>query len=145
MCEKNKRPEITKEIISIGCKEFAKKFNYSEYEAKQICQHYSPFDNGYELAKNLDRYCCWQIDLQKVEDLDCVEDYVSNEHKKACKKWFEENDIKPPLPIGSKIKQGVIHSIYEHDVAYYKVKAYDCNQDGRFTLIKFENTNLLEQ
>ena len=60
-------------------------------------------------------------------------------HRKAEKKWVDENNIQPPLPIGTRIKQGVIHSVCDYSAAKYRVKEDGCAQDGRFLLIRFED------
>lgn len=70
-----------------------------------------------------------------------MDSIVSELQSAAEKKWFSENDIQPPLPIGTRIKQGVIAGIYEHGPAMYLVKEDGCTKDGRHLIIKFENAH----
>ncbi|MOA62056.1 hypothetical protein D3C78_1873540 [compost metagenome] len=55
------------------------------------------------------------------------------------KAWAEEHSPQPPLPIGARIKQGVITGIYDYEPATYRVKEDGCTNDSRSLLIKFEN------
>lgn len=137
-------PVVSIEIKTAACLKFAEENNYSTSQASEIAEHCSIFIDGYGLSKDLESYCSWDIDVQTVEDLDMVSDYIRTELKKARKKWFIDNDIQPPFKIGSKLKQGIIHDIWNHDVAYYRVKETGCTVDSRFLLIKFEDAKLEE-
>jgi hypothetical protein len=132
-----------------ACKKFAEGQmyhvnEYSESEVEEIAEHYSQASDGYDLAKDLEGYCGWSVDAGKVEELDCVSTYVDAEMKIERKKWFDENDIQPPFPIGTEIKEGVIDHIYEYDAAMYSVKRYGETNPTRFGIIRFENAKLKE-
>lgn len=57
----------------------------------------------------------------------------------AIKAWAKEHEPQPPLPIATRIKQGVIVGIYDYDPASYRVKEDGCTNDSRSLLIKFED------
>lgn len=99
------RPKITKEMVLEAAKEIAEKL---DGDAETIADHYRHPMDVYELARELDRYAGWDLTMPDVEELDCLSSIVSDLHRKAEKKWVEENDIQPPLPIGTRIKQGVV-------------------------------------
>lgn len=130
------RPKITKEMVIEAAKKIAEKL---EGDAEAIAKHYRHPMDGYELARELDRYEGWDLTMPDVEELDCLSSIVSDLHRQAEKKWVRENDIQPPLPIGTRIEHGVIHSVCDYSAAKYRVKEDGCTQDGRFLLIRFED------
>ncbi len=132
-----KRPTITQEMILEAAKKVAA--NLDDADAETIAEHYRHPMDGYELARELDRYADWDLTMPDVEELDCLSSIVSDLHHQAEKKWVRENDIQPPLPIGTRIEQGVIHSVCDYSAAKYRVKEDGCTQDGRFLLIRFED------
>ena len=131
------RPKITKEIILEAALKVAS--NIEDCDADIIAENYRHPMDGYELARELDREEGWDLTMLDVEKLDAMSSIVSRLHAEAEKLWVKKNDIQPPLPIGTKIKEGVIDSVYQHSAARYCVKADGCTQDGRFLLIKFED------
>lgn len=130
------RPEITKEMILEAATELASEL---DVDAQTIADNYTYNMDGYELAKELESHACWEITTTIVDQLDCMTFSVDEIHEKACKAWVIEHDIKPPLPIGSKINFGVIKGVCTHSAARYLVKENGCTNDGRHLLIKFED------
>ena len=131
------RPKITKEMVLEAAKAIAENVGG---DAETIAHHYRHPMDGYELARELDRYAGWDyLTMFDVEELDNLSGIVSDLHRKAEKKWVEENNIQPPLPIGTRITQGVIDSVCDYSAAKYRVKENGCTQNGRFLLIKFED------
>lgn len=130
------RPKVTKEMVIEAAQKIAANLNG---DAETIAEHYRHPMDGYELARELDRYSGWDLTMPDVEELDCLSGIVSDLHRKAEKKWVEENNIQPTLPVGTHIKQGVIDSVCNHSAARYLVKENGCTQKGRFLLIKFED------
>ncbi len=111
--------------------------------AESICAEYSYPMDGFELSKKLDRYQSWDTTRQEMETLDEMDSLVAKAHREAEKNWFERNDIKPPLEIGTRIQwhdiTGVIEGIYEHGHAKYLVKPdVSTIGDGRY-LVNFED------
>ena len=132
-----KRPTITQEMILEAAKKVAA--NLDGADAETIAEHYRHPMDGYQLAKELDRYAYWDLTMSDVEELDCMSSIVSDLHRKAEKAWGEAYPVQPPLPVGAAIKEGVIEGIYEHQPAYYRVKENGCTQDKRWLLIRFED------
>lgn len=130
------RPDITKEIILEAAKQIAERL---DGDAETIASYYRYPMDGYELARELDRYASWDLTMADVEELDAMTSIVGQLHREAEKKWGEEHQMQPPFPVGAEIGEGVIAGIYEHQPAYYLVKERGCTQDGRFLLIRFED------
>jgi len=131
------RPRVTKEMILEAAKQVAK--NLDDADAETIAKAYSHPMDGYELAKELDRMYCWDITMSDVEELDGMNSIVGDLHREAEDRWFKDNNIQPPLPIGTRIKNGVIEGICQYSAARYLVKENGCTQKGRFLLIRFED------
>ena len=136
------RPKITKEMVLEAAKGIAENIGG---DAETIARHYRHPMDGYELARELDPYEGLDLTMQDVMELDNLSGIVSDLHRKAEKKWVEENNIQPPLPIGTRITQGVIDSVFEYSAATYRVKENGCTQKGRFLLIRFEDAVAVEK
>ena len=130
------RPEVTEEMIRHAATEVAQKLDGDVDSIVEVYRH--PMD-GYELAKRLERESYWDISRDEMETLDEVEMSVSAAQRKAEREWFESNDIQPPFPVGTRIREGVITGIYDHMPAYYKVKEDGCTDPNRSRLIKYED------
>lgn len=133
------RPKATREIILKVAADVALELGESADCAEDIADayaHYGP--DGFPIAKELDRNG-WDITGESVETLDGMYWDVSRAVTELEKAWVEENNIQPPLEIGTEIKEGVIAGIYEHQPAYYMVKERGCTSDSRHLLIKFED------
>ena len=130
------RPKITDEMILKAAARIAEKL---DGDAATIAEHYRPYMDGYELARALDRYAGWDLTMSDVEELDCMDSIVGQLQREAEKKWFEENNIQPPLPIGTVITKGVITGLCEHSPGKYLVKENGCTQDGRHLLVNYED------
>ncbi|KIY40693.1 hypothetical protein TZ03_11135 [Pseudomonas sp. 10-1B] len=57
----------------------------------------------------------------------------------AIKAWAKEHEPQPPLPIGPRIKQGVIMKIYDYDPASYRAKEDGCTNDSRSSTLAAED------
>ena len=130
------RPKADKAMILAACTVVAEKING---DAETIAQHYRRHMDGFELAKELDKYAYWDTTRDDMEALDEVDYLVDRAEELAVKAWAEEFKPEPPLPIGARVKQGVITRIYEHTPAMYCVKEDGCTNDTRSLLIKFED------
>lgn len=103
--------------------------------------HGSP--DGYEIAKSLDNKRSWQCTLDDAEKLDSLGWLVDQRLTESEKKWVSDNNIQPPLPIGTEIMpiyghpvKHVIFGVYDHEPARYLVKADGV--EGQF-VVKFED------
>lgn len=117
----------------------------SDQAAADISIAYRNGMDGYELAKCLDGDFGWgDLCLQDAEDLDGISSVIRDAEEDARKSWVAEWDIKPTLPVGTHIQQGVIDGVYKHMAARYTVKENGCTQDNRHMIVKFEDAQLIE-
>ena len=130
------RPEISKETILKASEIIAGRV---EGIASEIASCYHLYIDGYELAKKLESTYFWDVDFQVIEELENMHNEVESIHKKVCMQWVIDDQITPPLEIGTKIKQGVINGVYGHDAAMYKVTKYGETMKGRHQVIRFED------
>lgn len=98
--------------------------------ASDIAMHGDLHKDGYEIARDLERYCYWDCSLEIAEELNSFGDHAMGEIEAAEKAWFEADNPSPPLPIGARIKlrngdAGEITGIYEYGTAKYLVKVDD--------------------
>ena len=152
------RPEFTGCIIERGVLEALESghlyglANQEEFEqvASDICDHYYPHIDSYDLAKKMED-SGYDVDRDFVEDMEQIDTYIKNSHSKAVNDWAEQCEPQPPLEVGAELKisswegneVGVIEGIYEHTPACYLVKLK--NQDESDTsrrIIKFEDAVL---
>ena len=136
MPEIPRRPSASKEIILAAAQIVAAKINA---DAETIAQHFRPHMDGYDLAKELDKWAGWDTTRDEMESLDEVGHLVDEAVRDAEKAWFAENDIQPPFPVGTRIKEGMITGIYDYSPASYLVKEDGCLDDSRHRIIRFEN------
>ena len=136
------RPVVTEDMIRQAAEVVATRLSAN---AEDIVSEYSYPMDGFELAKELMKWHNWDVSRDDLDILDEVDSLVEALLKEAEKQWFEQNNIQPPLPIGTHITLGEITGIYEYDVARYEVK--ELGQDGDENLlgrriIKFEDAEL---
>ena len=130
------RPKITEAMILEAAQQVAAEM---DGDAETIAKHYRHGMDGYELARELDRCAGWDFTMADVEVLDWMYGIVHELHSKAEKEWGEKYQPEPPLPVGAKIKQGVIEGICEHSPGKYKVKENGCTTENRWLLVDFED------
>ncbi len=141
------RPTITKDIIRQAAqKTAAETCNLELEEQEQLATYladiYREGMNGYELAKSLESYYHWEdIDTMFVDDIGAMSFYVRTIHQDICHTWVKEHNIQPPLPIGTRIKEGEITAVSDHMPAYYEVREPDQDDSKGISrrLIRFED------
>lgn len=133
-----KRPEISDQTIREAAAQIATQLDAAPDD---IVEHFRPHMDGYELAKKLEDYAHWDITLMDVETLDCMDSTVDELHRKVLLEWVKENDIKPPLPIGTMTTKGEITGINEYSAAKYEIKEPDQDDNicHRRLLVDFED------
>ena len=136
------RPKVTKELITLAAQKLGERHGFSEQEIGDIVSCFQPSMDGYDLAKALESRCLWDIDAVMVDDLDCLGMDVSSLLRKACIDWARDNNIQPPLPVGTTITRGEITGIYAHDGACYEVKAPGETEPSRRYIVRFEEAVL---
>lgn len=135
------RPTVTEEMVRQAATEVAEVY-YSDFKdtaVEAILRQYSYPMDGYELAKNLDRWESWDNTRDDVDTLDEIDCKVDRLLREAVKAWGVAFPMEPPFPVGHRITHGVIDHIYEHRPATYAVKEEGCTKPSRYLLIKFED------
>ncbi|QUX96573.1 hypothetical protein C0J08_14715 [Marinomonas sp. CT5] len=137
-----KRPTMNSEILIAA----AISNGYDHDEARDIAHEYSSHMDGYDLAKDLDKNCSWDTSRETVDELDEVIGEAEGMLKALEYEWVARNNIQQPLKNGTRIKDGIIDGVYEHQAARYKVirngeTAESCSR----LIIKFEDAVLVDQ
>ncbi|MCZ0926505.1 hypothetical protein L0636_01200 [Halomonas janggokensis] len=130
------RPTVTDQMIEEAAKTVAAKV---DIPSEDIADVYCHSMDGFELAIELkERFV--DVNRGDLDDLDEMEWLVNKELKKAEETWFTANDIQPPYPIGTRIKEGVIEHIDGYRVACYLVRKWDTPPEVKsWQVIKFED------
>lgn len=128
------RPKFSNEIALAAAKELAADLakedligpDQVEASARQIAKHARTHMDGYEIARELEKYSCWECNLQVAEALDGWSSIVRSHIEAAEKEWFARNTIQPPLPIDTRVKlhrgeTGTITAIDKYGTAKYCV------------------------
>ncbi|WP_415912495.1 hypothetical protein [Neptuniibacter sp. QD37_11] len=130
------RPKITPEMIQTAAKQVA---NAVKGNVDDIVDCYFYSMDGFELGKSLERRG-WDVDAEMISELDNMNYFVGTEHEKACRQYFEENNIQPPFAVGDKIKQGEITGICDYSAGKFLVLEPDqVPESTRRLLVNFED------
>ena len=134
------RPKITKELLAATAAAFCAREGWDADQAADLTRVcHSQHMDGYQLAKALDSECGWFPSVDDVETLDCFGGELREAHRQACIAWARDNNVQPPLPIGTMTTRGEITGISEHDGATYLIRENGCTQEGRFLMVRFED------
>ena len=106
------RPKVNPEMVSEAATKLAAANGWDADQAADIASVYSRHMDGYQIAKELERKHRWEISVSDVEELDCMDSDVRQILKHACVVWARENNIQPPLPVGTITTLGEITGIY---------------------------------
>lgn len=132
------RPKISAQNIREAAERIAKDIGQHD-GVDDLVSAYEPYEDGYKLGRRLEDDYYWEVDASIISDLDNMDSIVLRLNEADQKRWAEEYKIKPPLPNGMEIKEGVIVCVCSYAPASYRVKQTGCTQDGRFLIIKFED------
>ncbi|WP_298842879.1 hypothetical protein [uncultured Salinicola sp.] len=97
-----------KEIVKIAAEAYAERMHgrWSDWSveewAEALIEHHSPFKDGYELAKDLERDG-FDPDAEMVSELDGFESEVSSVHRKAVKDWVKLVGFEPLYQVGDDV------------------------------------------
>jgi hypothetical protein len=117
------RPTITRELIAATAARFCLSNGWDADQAEDLIRVYQGgYMDGYEWARELESVCGWNPTVHDVQTLDHLAREVREAYRKVCIAWARENNIQPPLPIGTMTTQGEITGICEHDAACYKIR-----------------------
>jgi hypothetical protein len=131
------RPVADEAMILTACTVVAEKMDGAD--AETIAQHYSRHMDGFDLAKELDKYACWDTTRDDMEALDEVDHLVDRAEREAIKAWAAEHNPQPPFPIGTRITKGIITGFSDYSPACYEVKEDGDEHPNRRLIIKFEH------
>ena len=132
------RPTVTRKLVTRAAGEIAAEIAF--VSAETIAKAYSPAFDGYQLARQLERfYNVVDLTMSDVEALDRVSLLVDAELRREELKWVKAHNIQPKLKAGDVVEQGTIAGVCEYAAARYLVKEPGCTQEGRFLLVKFED------
>lgn len=105
---------------------------------------YNLMMDGYEIARDLEKYRGWMCNKDMVDILDDFYGLCSDALREKEKAWGKENPIAPPFPIGTLIhfrkESGVIVEIYEHVPASWLVRVPD--KTNGLAIVRFEEASL---
>lgn len=131
-----RRPRLNTQQVEEAIKD---QVSEAPFSASEFAQVYSHRKDSYEMAKDIEKESSCDICR---DDLDTIEELmysVEKAQEQLVKKWFEENNIQAPYPVGTRITHGLIAGIYEYEPAVYKVKIDGCTDNSRYRLIRFED------
>jgi hypothetical protein len=134
------RPEITESLIL----EVAKKLNQGIYFNNQCPEHIAKHydlgrDDGFSLIDKLKTHEEWEVSTDLIIELQKLFWMTLKYHRALEENWFEENNIQPPYPVGTRTKQGTITAISE------KVPAKYVMDNNKYRLCKFEHVELFDE
>ena len=133
------RPKVTPEMVSEAATKLATANGWDTDQASDVASAYSRYMDGYQLAKELERKHGWLITAPDVEALDCMDSDVREILKHACMEWARENDIQPPLPVGTMTTLGKITGLYKYEAACYEVLEPGCTEPSRRRIVRYED------
>lgn len=131
------RPVADEAMILAACAIVAKKLD--DADAETIAKHYSRHMDGFELAKELDKYASWDTTRDDMEALDEVDYLVDSAERAEIKAWAAEHNPQPPFPVGTRITKGMITGVSDYSPACYEVKEDGDEHPNRRLIIKFEH------
>lgn len=111
----------------------------------------STVPDGYRLALELDKLPHWYLSADAVETLHNMRLFVCDEVGRAQKIWAQENDIRPPYPLGTKVvyrfgslkKSGTIVGLSERVAASYLVAADGEHRPEFLISVAYEQIELI--
>lgn len=122
-----------------------------ESTAGHIAKVATPYANGYELAKDLEQYHFWTIDVETVEVLDGWSQHYRIALQAEQLKWSQDNNIVPEHEAGTRVSyrydgavcKGTMIGVYDHGVAQYIIDPdVPLPHKGR-PIINFEDVTLI--
>lgn len=141
-------PQRTTEMVKTAVMAYIERHSLHSWgnaaqAAGDIAGAWNPGMDGYELARALEKYCCWDgLLLQDAEDLDSIGLVVREAEEAARKAWALEWNIQPPFPIGTALTRGVIAYLDQYSAAAYGVKEHGCTEEGRYLIVRFEDAQV---
>ncbi|EHK89845.1 hypothetical protein [Aggregatibacter actinomycetemcomitans] len=157
--------------------EFIKKYYPDYYDEKDtveeqyrngiyyaLINEFGLYDDPEYLMKILIRDYSWDFSADTWDKLQHFDFFVINKIKEKEQQWVKDNDIRPPFPVGSKVRMGACHGetegiidrIYEYEPARYcvmtekqvqynkKMESLGKTERQGGWILKFEDVELIE-
>ncbi|ERH28137.1 hypothetical protein HMPREF9065_00732 [Aggregatibacter sp. oral taxon 458 str. W10330] len=141
----------------------AEEFRDGIYEA--LIDELYLYQDPQVLMNTLIRDYDWEFTADDWDKIQHFDFFVTNRLKEKEQQWVKDNDIKPPFPVGAKVRLpahyneavGIINRIYEYDPARYCVLTEKQNQYNKEMeslgkserqggwILKFEDVELVEE
>lgn len=138
------RPKITRELIAAAAKTFCARNGWDEQQAEDLGRVAYAHMDGYELAKELDHVCYWSPTAQDVDTLDWFSHEINEAHRQACAAWARDNNVQPPLPIGTMTTRGEITGISKYSPACYEIRKPGDTEPTRRYIVPFEDAKAVD-
>lgn len=142
-----KRPPVSKQAISIAARQTAANIINTTSHcnldlntlSETIIRHWRFGMDAYQLAKTLESYSRYRPDMEMLYALEMMNRNVDALYKEQLTSWFNSQNITPPFPIGTEVKEGIIDSVDRYGIARYRVKQHDCKEPDLYLLKNFED------
>lgn len=147
-----KRPVVDQEIIASAARRLTASIEGLRATevtllADAITEAYSYPMSRSKLARVLENEFGWDCDMFDSDSLSEMDSLVRDEHRKACKEWVADQDIKPKLEPGNKVLclsknlEGVIRSMAGDEApGCYVIDVEDDSGSTRQVNVPFEDT-----
>lgn len=138
------RPKITRELIAAAAATFCARNGWDAQEAEDLVRVARAYMDGYELAKALDSECGWSPTAQDVDTLDMFSHEINEAHRQACAAWAREQNVQPPLPVGTMTTRGEITGISSYSPASYEIRKPGDTEPTRRYIVPFEDAKAVD-
>jgi hypothetical protein len=136
------------DMLAVDCLRWSNDVSLDDWKRALGCAYLG--DNGFEIARDLDRYANVRgIDAELVEILDSASSYVWDAHRKLVKEWVDASGVKPSLQIGQRIRSryhnGAISGFVEQEASYLMIPdgEEDRFQNGGGVYVPYEEAEVI--
>ena len=159
------RPRVSAETARRAAEKFAERYAFSwlirgasqrpdkivDDLTDAVVRLESTIPDGYRLALELDKLPHWHLYFDEVETLHHMRLFVCDEVEQAQRIWAQENDIRPPYPLGTKVvyrlgslkKSGTIVGLSDRVAASYLVAADGEHRPEFLISVEYERMELI--
>ncbi len=142
-----KRPTISRQAVLIAARQTAASVINTtshcnldlNHLSETIVRHWRNGMDAYELAKKLEAYSRYRPDMEMLNALEKMNRNVDILYRDQLENWINTQDIKPPFPIGTEIKEGIIKRVDPYGIARYMIRVRDCKEPSSYLLKNFED------
>jgi hypothetical protein len=138
------RPKITRELIAAAAATFCARQGWDAEQAEDLARVARAHMDGYELAKALDSECGWSPTAQDVDTLDMFSHEINEAHRQVCAAWARDNNVQPPLPVGTMTTRGEITGISSYSPACYEIRKPGDTEPTRRYIVPFEDAKAVD-